>query len=320
MQESAIINQQSAFIFPGQGSQYPGMGKDLAENFSVARQVFEEAGDALGFEISRLCFEGPAETLQLTENTQPAIVTVSVAALRALESEGVESPSYVAGHSLGEYSALVAAGAMSLADAVRTVRARGKYMQEAVPAGEGAMAAVLGSSLETVEQVCNEVREHQICSPANINSANQIVIAGNTEAVDRAIEKLKKAGAKRVVKLNVSAPFHCALMMPAQERLAHDLTALRLDELRVPLISNVDAIAITKASDARDSLIRQVSSPVRWLQSMNLLLEAGVKSFVEVGPGKVLTGLLRQINREATGSNVEESAGVAAATAGLKVS
>jgi [acyl-carrier-protein] S-malonyltransferase len=316
----AFGNRQSAMLFPGQGSQYPGMGKDLAENFPVARQVFEEADEALGFSISRLCFEGPAETLQLTENTQPAIVTVSVAALRALESAGIEKPSYVAGHSLGEYSALVAAGSISLADAVRTVRKRGQYMQEAVPAGEGAMAAVLGASLETIEQVCSEVRGEQVCSPANINSANQIVIAGNADAVDRAAEKLKEVGAKRVVKLNVSAPFHCALMMPAQERLAHDLAGLRLDELRIPLISNVDAISITKASDARDSLIRQVSSPVRWLQSMNLLLEAGVKRFVEVGPGKVLTGLLRQINREATGINVEEPAGVAAASAGSRVS
>lgn len=309
-----------AFLFPGQGSQYPGMGKDLADNFPAARQVFEEADDALGFSISQLCFAGSAEALQLTENTQPAILSVSIAALRALESVGVEKPSFVAGHSLGEYSALVAAGAISLADAVRTVRARGRYMQEAVPAGAGAMAAVLGASLETIEEVCEEVRGAQVCAPANINSASQIVIAGNTEAVDRAGEKLKEAGAKRVVKLNVSAPFHCALMMPAQLRLAADLAELSLDELSVPLISNVDAIAITRAVDARDSLIRQVSSPVRWLQSMNFLLAAGVNSFVELGPGKVLSGLLHQINREANALNVEESAGVAAAGAGLAVS
>lgn len=320
--QSAIGNRQSeiAFLFPGQGSQYPGMGKDLAENFPAAKQVFEEADDALDFSISQLCFAGPAEALQLTENTQPAILTVSVAALRALESAGIEKPAFVAGHSLGEYSALVAAGAIKLADAVRTVRARGRYMQEAVPAGEGAMAAVLGASLETIEKVCAEVRGNQVCAPANINSANQIVIAGNSEAVDRAAEELKAAGAKRVVKLNVSAPFHCALMMPAQQRLATDLAELSLDELSVPLISNVDAIAITKAADARDSLIRQVSSPVRWLESMNLLLEAGVNRFVEIGPGKVLSGLMRQINREATCLNVEESAGVAAAGAGLEVS
>jgi len=317
-----IGNWQSkvAFLFPGQGSQYPGMGKDLADNFPAARQVFEEADDALSFNISALCFTGPADALQLTENTQPAILTVSIAALRALESLRGEKPDYVAGHSLGEYSALVAAGAISLADAVRTVRARGRYMQEAVPAGEGSMAAVLGASLETIEEVCAAVRGNQVCAPANINSPNQIVIAGNTEAVDRAAGKLKEAGAKRVVKLNVSAPFHCALMMPAQLRLASDFAELSLDELSVPLISNVDAIAITRAVDARDSLIRQVSSPVRWLQSMNFLLAAGVNNFVEVGPGKVLTGLLRQINREARCLNVEESAGVAAAGAGLAVS
>ena len=320
-QQSAIEDQAAiAFLFPGQGSQYPGMGKDLAENFPAARQVFEEADDALGFSISRLSFDGPAETLQLTENTQPAILSVSVAALRAFESLGVEKPAYVAGHSLGEYSALVAAGAISLADAVRTVHARGRYMQEAVPAGEGAMAAVLGAPLETIEQVCAAVRGELVCAPANINSANQIVIAGNTEAVDRAAEKLKEAGAKRVVKLNVSAPFHCALMMPAQLRLATDLAELSLDELSVPLISNVDAVAITRAVDARDSLIRQVSSPVRWLQSMNFLLEAGVNSFVELGPGKVLSGLLRQINREAICLNLEKSADVAAAGAGFAVS
>lgn len=316
----AAIGNPVAFLFPGQGSQYPGMGKDLAENFPAAEQVFEEADDALGFSISQLCFDGPAEALQLTENTQPAILTVSVAALRALESAGTEKPAFVAGHSLGEYSALVAAGAIKLADAVRTVRARGRYMQEAVPAGEGAMAAVLGASLETIEKICQEVRGDQVCAPANINSANQIVIAGNSEAVDRAAEELKAAGAKRVVKLNVSAPFHCALMMPAQQRLAADLAELSLDELSVPLISNVDAIAITKAADARDSLIRQVSSPVRWLESMKLLLEAGVNRFVEIGPGKVLSGLMRQINRETTCLNVEESAGVAAAGAGLEVS
>ena len=296
------------------------MGKDLAENFPAARKVFEEVDDALGFSISQLCFDGPAETLQLTENTQPAILSVSVAALRALEAEGVPKPDYVAGHSLGEYSALVAAGALSLADAARTVRARGQYMQEAVPAGQGAMAAVLGASLETIEQACAEARENQVCAPANINSPGQVVIAGDVAAVDRAIEKLKQAGAKRVVKLNVSAPFHCALMMPAQERLAADLSELSLDELSIPLISNVDAIAISKASDARNSLIRQVSSPVRWLESMALLLGRGVESFIEVGPGKVLSGLLRQINREARCLNVEDSAGVAAARAESLVS
>ena len=320
--QSAIGNRQSkiAFLFPGQGSQYPGMGKELAANFPAARQVFEEVDDALGFSISQLCFDGPAETLQLTENTQPAILSVSIAALRALESAGVPKPDYVAGHSLGEYSALVAVGALTLKDAARTVRARGRYMQEAVPAGQGAMAAVLGATLETIERICAEARDDQICAPANINSAGQVVIAGNTEAVDRAIEKLKEGGARRVVKLNVSAPFHCALMMPAQQRLAIDLGKLSLDELSIPLISNVDAIAIRKAAAARESLIRQVSSPVRWLESMNLLLEAGVDTFVEVGPGKVLTGLLRQINREARCLNVEDPAGVETAAEDLRVS
>lgn len=321
-QRAAIANRQSkmAFLFPGQGSQYPGMGRDLAEKFPAARQVFEEVDEALGFSLSSLCFDGPAETLQLTENTQPAILSVSIAALRALESEGASKPDYVAGHSLGEYSALVAAGAVTLSDAVRTVRARGRYMQEAVPEGQGAMAAVLGASLELIEKVCDEVRDNQVCTPANINSANQVVIAGNSEAVDRAVEKLKRAGARRVVKLNVSAPFHCALMMPAQKRLAADLAQLSLDELSIPLISNVDAIAISRATDARDSLIRQVSSPVRWLESMSLLLGAGVNSFVEVGPGKILSGLLRQINREARCLNVEDAAGIEAAGAGLGVS
>lgn len=316
----SIGNRKWAFLFPGQGSQYPGMGKDLAANFHAARQVFEEVDDALGFSISQLCFDGPAEALQLTENTQPAILSVSIAALRALESEGIQQPAYVAGHSLGEYSAVVAAGGLSLADAARTVRARGRYMQEAVPAGEGAMAAVLGASLETIEQACAAGRQNQVCAPANINSPGQVVIAGNAAAIDRVSERLKEAGAKRVVKLNVSAPFHCALMMSAQQRLAADLRALSLDELSIPLISNVDAIAISTAADVRDSLIRQVSSPVRWLESMKLLLSSGVTSFVEVGPGKVLSGLLRQIDRQSRCLNVEDSAGVAATAAELRVS
>src|SRR5262245_49684944 len=205
--QSAIGN---AFLFPGQGSQYPGMGKDLAENFPVSRQVFEEVDDALGFALSRLCFEGPAEDLQLTENTQPAILSVSVASFRALEANGMIAPSFVAGHSLGEYSALVAAGVLGLSDAVRTVRARGRYMQEAVPFGVGAMAAVMGAELSEIEKVCQEVRGEEVCSPANINSPNQVVIAGHATAIDRAMERLKEVGAKRVVKLNVSAPFHCA--------------------------------------------------------------------------------------------------------------
>src|SRR5215213_5457903 len=235
-----MVNRKTAFVFPGQGSQSPGMGKDLAEKFLVARQVFEEADDALGFSISRLCFEGPAEDLQLTENTQPAILTVSVAAFRTIRETGISAPAFVAGHSLGEYSALVAAGALKLSDAVRTVRARGRYMQEAVPVGTGAMAAVIGGELSDIERVCEEASGDQVCSIANINSPNQLVIAGNTEAVDRAIELLKGI-AKRVIKLNVSAPFHCALMKPAQERLALDLEQLVFSEPAMPVITNVDA-------------------------------------------------------------------------------
>jgi [acyl-carrier-protein] S-malonyltransferase len=296
------------------------MGKDLADNFPAARKVFEEVDEALSFHISRLCFEGPPETLQLTENTQPAILTVSIAALRAMEAEGLIRARYVAGHSLGEYSALVAAGALNLADAAKTVRARGRYMQQAVPAGQGAMAAVMGAELAEIEEVCREASQDQVCAPANINSSNQVVIAGNAEAIDRAIELLKKRGAKRVVKLNVSAPFHCALMMPAQEKLATDLEALSLDDLRIPLVTNVDAAELREAADARDSLIRQVSSPVRWQESVELLIRGGIDTFVEVGPGKVLSGLMRQINREVRSLNVEDTESLKSTGANLGVS
>jgi len=304
-----------AHVFPGQGSQYPGMGKDLAENFPEARQVFEEVDEALGFALSRLCFEGPAEALQLTENTQPAILTVSIAAARALKTAGVESPAFVAGHSLGEYSALVAAGALSLTDAVKTVRARGRYMQEAVPVGIGAMAAVVGVELSDIEAVCAKVREGEVCSPANINSPTQVVIAGHATAIDRAIEAMKEIGAKRVIKLNVSAPFHCALMKPAQDRLAPDLETLAFSDLAVPVVTNVDAEIVTNAGQVRNALVRQVSSPVRWVQSMRLLIDNGVDRFVEVGPGKVLTGLMRQINREINCLNVEDAASLQATVA-----
>ena len=309
-----------AYIFPGQGSQHPGMGKDLADNFPAARRVFEEVDEALSFGISRLCFEGPSEALQLTENTQPAILSVSVAGLRAMEAEGFPQPVYVAGHSLGEYSALVAAGALSLADAARTVRARGRYMQEAVPPGQGAMAAVIGAELAQIEKVCREASQGQVCAPANINSPNQVVIAGNTEAIDRAIELLKEKGAKRVVKLNVSAPFHCALMMPAQERLAADLRSLSLDDLHIPLVSNVDAVEVRKAIDAREGLVRQVSSSVRWLESVELLIREGIDTFIEVGPGKVLSGLMRQISREVKSLNAEDTASLKSTGANLRVS
>jgi [acyl-carrier-protein] S-malonyltransferase len=302
------MSTRLAHIFPGQASQYAGMGSDLAENFPSARKVFEEADEALGFYISEMCFRGTAEELQLTENTQPAILTVSVAAWRALAAEGFQQPDYVAGHSLGEYSALVAAGSLSLADAVRTVRARGRYMQEAAPVGSGAMAAVMGADLGTVMEVCNEAQEGGVCMPANINSPNQIVIAGDAAAVDRAINLLKERGAKRAIKLNVSAPFHCALMNPAQERLAADLERIEFQPLRVPLVTNVDASAITGGEEARDALRRQVSSPVRWQETVELLIQEGVETFVEVGPGKVLSGLVRQTTRSARCLNVEDAA------------
>jgi [acyl-carrier-protein] S-malonyltransferase len=308
-EESRIENPKTkiAFIFPGQGSQAVGMGKDLFDNFAVSREVFEESDAALGFSLSEMCFNGTAEDLALTANTQPAILTVSVAAFRAMEAEGFRMPDYVAGHSLGEYSALVAAGALSFADAVRTVRKRGTYMQEAVPVGVGAMAAILGLPLETVEIACDEAAEGEICAPANINSPSQIVIAGNAEAVDRAIELLKERGAKRAIKLNVSAPFHCDLMLPAQERLEDDLAKITFKDLRFPIVENVSADANSKGARARIALTEQVSSPVRWAQSVETLLAEEVGTFVEVGAGKVLSGLVRQINRDVRCLNVENT-------------
>ena len=308
-----------AMVFPGQGSQAPGMGKELAERFAVARQVFEEADDALGFAISQLCFAGPAEELQLTENTQPGILTTSVAAFRAAQESGLPEPAFVAGHSLGEYSALVAAGVLELSDAVKTVRARGQYMQQAVPVGTGAMAAVIGGELSAIENACREASGGQVCSVANSNSPSQIVIAGNTEAVDRASELLKGV-AKRVIKLNVSAPFHCALMRPAQEKLAGHLERLTFNEPRVPVVTNVDARVTRAPDELRDALLRQVSAPVRWLESMQLLLGENVETFVEVGPGKVLSGLMRQTNRDVKCLNVEDAASLEAARAALAVS
>lgn len=305
-----------AYIFPGQGSQYPGMGKALADNFPVARQVFEEADDALGFSISQMCFAGSAEELQLTENTQPAILTTSVAALRVFEAEGAPAPDFVAGHSLGEYSANVAAGSLSLADAVRTVRNRGRYMQEAVPVGTGAMAAVMGAELDQIERVTKEASGDQVCAPANINSQNQVVIAGSAEAVERAMEMLKGV-AKRVVKLNVSAPFHCQLMLPAQERLKADLAQIEFANPRVSIVTNVDAQPALTDSAVRDSLVRQVSSPVRWWESMEFLLGQGVETMVEIGPGKVLCGLMRQIRRETKCLNIEDVESLAAARTAL---
>jgi [acyl-carrier-protein] S-malonyltransferase len=294
-----------AFLFPGQGSQYAGMGRDLAGNFSCARTVFEEADRALGFSLSELCFEGPAEELQLTANTQPAILAVSMAAARVLAEKGLR-PNYVAGHSLGEYSALVAAGAIRLQDAVRLVRKRGQYMQEAVPLGEGAMAALLGLEPAAAEDVCRESAQGQVVSPANWNSPGQVVIAGHRAAVRRAIDLAKTRGAKRAILLDVSAPFHCALMRPAAERLAVDLDALDFSDFSAPLVNNVDAGVVRSGAEARDGLKRQVTAPVQWEPSMRTLRAEGVDLFVEVGPGKVLAGLLRQIDRQATCLRVED--------------
>jgi [acyl-carrier-protein] S-malonyltransferase len=309
-----------AFLFPGQGSQHPGMGKELAEKYSAARQIFEEADAALSFKLSDLCFNGPAETLQLTEHTQPAILTVSIAALRAAEAEGLPKPDFVAGHSLGEYSALVAAGALSLADAVRTVRARGRYMQDAVPVGTGAMAAILGADLALVVSTCADAAEGQVCSAANINSPGQVVIAGDTAAIDRAIVLLKERGARRTMKLNVSAPFHCALMNPARDRLAPDLEQIQFENLSTPLVTNVDARSIRDGAAARDALVRQVSQPVRWLESVEFLISEGVQSLIEIGPGKVLSGLVRQIDRDLRCMNIEDEASLRSTREGLGVS
>ena len=308
-----------AYIFPGQGSQAAGMGKDLYDNFPTARRVFEEADEALGFPISQMCFAGTAEELALTENTQPAILTVSVAAFRAMKAEGFPLPNYVAGHSLGEYSALVAAGALNFADAVRLVRMRGRFMQEAVPVGIGAMAAILGADLETVEKACAEAAENQICSAANINAPTQIVIAGHAEAVDRASELLKTRGAKRAIKLNVSAPFHSALMQPAQDRLSVELEKTRFFDLTAPCLTNVEAKENDEAERAKDLLIRQVAAPVKWAQSIEYLKARSVTKYVEIGAGKVLSGLVRQIDRKAVCLNVEDAKSLEAAKTALVV-
>jgi [acyl-carrier-protein] S-malonyltransferase len=301
------ISQSIAFLFPGQGSQAVGMGKELAEKYSVARQTFAEADEALGYKLSQLCFEGPEEKLRLTEITQPAILTASVAAWRVLREKGV-TPSFVAGHSLGEYSAHVAAGTLNFPDAVRTVRNRGKYMQEAVPVGVGAMAAILGMDLEKVTAICADAAQGEVCEPANINSAEQIVISGHASAVERATRLAGERGAKRAVMLQVSAPFHCSLMKPAQDRLAADLRSLGFQKPAIPVVCNVDAASIADADAVRDALVRQVTGAVKWEPSMRLLIAKGVEVFVEVGPGKVLCGLMRQIDRSKTCLNIADEA------------
>jgi [acyl-carrier-protein] S-malonyltransferase len=308
-----------AFIFPGQGSQKIGMGKAFADAEPIARDTFAEADTALGLlrqgsggqgtPLSRLCFEGPESDLQLTEHTQPAILTVSVAIARVLEARGWR-PDFYAGHSLGEYSAHVAAGTFAFADAVRTVRNRGRYMQEAVPVGTGAMAAVLGLDGDAVAAACAAAAEGEVVSPANLNGAGQVVIAGTKAAVERAGTLAKAAGAKRVIPLSVSAPFHCALMKPAEDRLAPELRALAVQAPRRPVVANIDAEPKRDGAAAIEALVRQVSGAVRWEAVVRRLASEGVRTYVEVGPGTVLAGLVRKIDREARVASLEDPTGL----------
>jgi [acyl-carrier-protein] S-malonyltransferase len=302
---------KTAFLFPGQGSQFAGMGKSLADKFPTARRVFEEADDALGFAISKTCFEGPLETLRLTENTQPALVTVSTAAWRVLEEHGVK-PDYVAGHSLGEYSALVAAGSIPFAEAVRMVRKRGQYMQEAVPAGVGAMAAIIKLPEGKLEGILAEAAKDEVVTAANLNSPDQIVIAGHKDAVERAMQLAKAAGAKRTVPLPVSAPFHCPLMKPAQDRMKADLDAASFADLVMPLINNWQAREIRTGAEAREGLYQQIPNPVRWTASMKMLAGFGVARWFEVGAGAVLGGLLKTIVPGAKAIPIGETADIEA--------
>jgi [acyl-carrier-protein] S-malonyltransferase len=305
-----------AFLFPGQGSQAVGMGKELADKYPVARQTFEEADAALGMPLSRLCFEGPEEELRRTEITQPSILAVSVATWRVLAGQGVK-PSWVAGHSLGEYSAHVAAGTLSFADAVRTVRKRGRYMQEAVPAGVGAMAAILGMEPEKVREICGQASQGDVCEAANRNSPEQIVISGHKAAVQRALAMATEQGAKKAVLLPVSAPFHCSLMRPAQERLAQDLSSLQMQNSAQPVMCNVDATFVETADASREALVRQVTGTVRWDECVRGLIAKGAETFVEVGPGKVLWGLMRQIDRSKSSWQTSDDAALQKTLQGL---
>jgi [acyl-carrier-protein] S-malonyltransferase len=310
-----------AFIFPGQGSQRAGMGRDLAESYTAARAAFDEADRALGFDLSGLCFNGPEEDLQLTANTQPAILTASVAAFRALSEKGFK-PDFVAGHSLGEYSALVAAGALRLGDAARLVRRRGELMQVAVPVGVGAMAAILGIGAERVAESCEAASKGQVCAPANFNSPEQTVIAGHKEAVERAVEECKARGARRALMLKVSAPFHSPLMRPAQEKMIEPLNVTQFNDLSSPIVNNVDAAVVTGGPQSRDALIRQISAPVRWTESVMKMFEEGVEAFVEIGPGKILIGLVKAIAKDASRDvkllNVEDQASLQATLESLR--
>ncbi len=301
-----------AFIFPGQGSQYAGMGKELAENFPAAREVFAEADDALGMKLSKLCFEGPEDSLRLTTNTQPAILTTSIAALKVVQAETGLVADFMAGHSLGEYSALVAAGALAFADAVRTVRARGTFMQEAVPVGVGAMAAILGVESAVLAEICAEAAQGEVVAPANFNSPGQIVIAGNSGAVNRAIEIAKARGFRKAMLLPVSAPFHCSLMIPAGERLAKTLAAITVAPLQVPVISNVEAKPNASKERVVELLVRQVSAPVLWDASVQEMIAQGVTLVTEIGPGKVLSGLVKRIDKSVESKNIEDLASLKA--------
>jgi len=294
-----------AYLFPGQGSQHAGMGKELADNFVAARRVFEEANDALGFDLTSLCYNGPEEELKLTANTQPAILATSVAALKVLEAESGLVPSFTAGHSLGEYSALVCAGGLAFADAVRVVRQRGTFMQEAVPVGTGSMAAILGLGLDDLDVVCADAAQGQVVSPANYNSDSQVVIAGHTEAVNRAIDLAKGKGAKRALLLPVSAPFHCSLMLPAGDRLASVLADVEVGEMSLPVVSNVEAIPNQDSARVCELLVKQVSAPVRWQETIVSMVELGVDRYIEIGPGKVLSGLVKRMAKGSTIQNVQ---------------
>jgi len=298
---------KNAFIFPGQGSQYPGMGKEIAENFRIAADTFSEADDALGLSISKICFEGPEEDLKLTANTQPAILTVSIAILRVIQTEYPVKPSYLAGHSLGEFSALVAAGAFDFGDAVRIVRARGKFMQEAVPIGVGSMAAILGVEPDILTDICQEAAQGEVVSPANFNSPGQIVIAGHTGAVNRAVEIAKGRGFRKAMLLPVSAPFHCSLMTPAGEHLSETLEKVRINPLQIPVVTNVEALPNLDGDHVRELLVKQLSAPVLWDKSVMRMLEEGVERFIEVGPGKVLTGLVKRISKNVEVCNIEDT-------------